>query len=252
MFCRNGHKAWEVLRRYHYAHRGFHGEGRTENSMAAFRAAVEHGFGAELDVHLMRDGNLAVIHDSSLKRTANADVCIEDLTKEELAAYALHNGEPIPLLEEVLELFKGKTPLIVELKAEKGNHDALSAAVAKRLDAYEGDFCIESFDPRVVRWFKKNRPQVCRGQLSENFFRDKSSKQPLVLKFLLTGLWLNFLGQPDFVAYHFGHRDSLGLAFCRNVHRVQTVWWTIRSQMDMDEALRLNGICIFEGFLPEK
>lgn len=245
MFCRNGHKAWEVLRRYHYAHRGFHGEGRTENSMAAFRAAVEHGFGAELDVHLMKDGNLAVIHDSSLKRTADADVCIEDLTKEELAAYALHNGEHIPLLEEVLELFKGKTPLIVELKAEKGNHDALAAAVAKRLDAYEGDFCIESFDPRVVRWFKKNRPQVCRGQLAENFFRDKNSKLPRITKFLLTNLLLSGLSRPDFVAYCFSHRDAVS-------PKVQMVYWTLRTQQELDQTVKEGALGIFEGFLPKE
>lgn len=251
MFCRNGHKAWGVLSRYHYAHRGFHGEGRTENSMAAFRAAVEHGFGAELDVHLMKDGNLAVIHDSSLKRTANADVCIEDLTKEELAAYALHNGEPIPLLEEVLELFKDKTPLIVELKAEKGNYDALSAAVAKRLDTYEGDFCIESFDPRVVRWFRKNRPEVCRGQLSYNFMKDKKTKLSCWEKFLLSKLWVNFLGCPDFVAYGFFDRKDLSLRFCKDVLKTRIVYWTLHNQKGMDEALRLGGICIFEDFVPE-
>ena len=79
--CRRGHQAWEVLKNFRYAHRGYHNKPTVpENSMAAFRAAAERGWGAELDVHLMKDGNLAVIHDSSLKRTAGADVEIEDLT----------------------------------------------------------------------------------------------------------------------------------------------------------------------------
>ena len=164
--------------------------------MEAFRRALEHGFGAELDVHLMKDGNLAVIHDSSLKRTANADVFAEDLTKEELAGYTLENGEPIPLLEDVLALFAGKTPLIVELKSERGNYNRLSETVAKQLDSYEGDYCIESFDPRVVRWFKKHRPQVCRGQLSHDFFRDAAGKLPRFTKFLLTNLLLNLTIRP--------------------------------------------------------
>ncbi len=252
MFCRNGHKAWSVLSQYHYAHRGFHNEERTENSMAAFRAAVERGFGAELDVHLMKDGNLAVIHDSSLKRTAGADVCVEDLTREELSSYTLNNGESIPLLEEVLELFCGKTPLIVELKAERGNHDALSAAVAKRLDAYEGDFCIESFDPRVVRWFRKNRPDICRGQLSYNFLKNKKTKLSFWKKFLLSKLWINCMGYPDFVAYGFFDRKDVALRFCRDVQKARIVYWTIRNQKGMDEAIRLGGICIFEGFLPRE
>ena len=251
MFCRNGHKDWEILRQYHYAHRGLHGEGVPENSMEAFRKAVELGFGAELDVHLMKDGNLAVIHDSSLKRTAKADVFVEDLTNEELTAYTLENGERIPLLEEVLELFCGKTPLIVELKAERGNHNALSEAVAKVLDAYEGDFCIESFDPRVVRWFKKNRPQVCRGQLSYNFLKSKKSNLPFWQRFMMSKLWVNCMGYPDFVAYGFFDRDDISLRFCRDVQKMQIVYWTIRNRRGLDEAVRLGGICIFEGFLPE-
>jgi len=131
--CRRGHPAWETLRKFRYAHRGYHHKPTVpENSMAAFRQAVERGWGAELDVHLMKDGNLAVIHDSSLKRTAGADVEIEDLTKEDLPRYTLEESEEhIPLLEEVLALFCGKAPLIIELKAARGNHAALSEAVAK-------------------------------------------------------------------------------------------------------------------------
>ena len=84
--CRRGHEAWPELKQFRYAHRGYHNKPTVpENSMAAFRAAVERGWGAELDVHLMKDGNLAVIHDASLLRTAGADVKIEDLTKADLA-----------------------------------------------------------------------------------------------------------------------------------------------------------------------
>ena len=75
--CRRGHSAWGLLRLFRYAHRGYHDKPRIpENSMAAFRRAIENGFGAELDVHLMKDGRLAVIHDASLKRTAGADVLV--------------------------------------------------------------------------------------------------------------------------------------------------------------------------------
>ncbi|MFQ9053403.1 MAG: glycerophosphodiester phosphodiesterase family protein [Oscillospiraceae bacterium] len=88
--CRRGHSAWGLLRLFRYAHRGYHDKPRIpENSMAAFRRAIENGFGAELDVHLMKDGRLAVIHDASLKRTAGADVLVEDLTAEELKTYRL-------------------------------------------------------------------------------------------------------------------------------------------------------------------
>ena len=103
--CRKEHKDWKILRQFRYAHRGLHDKPTIpENSMMAFRRAVEHGFGAELDIHLMADGNLAVIHDSSLKRTAGADVCIEDLIKEDLSRFVLEDSqERIPLLDRQVE-----------------------------------------------------------------------------------------------------------------------------------------------------
>ena len=133
--CRR-RKDWDRFRKWRFAHRGFHDKPRIpENSLPAFRRAVQCGFGAELDVHLMKDGHLAVIHDASLLRTAGADVLVEDLTAEELKNYRLEGTEHhIPLLEEVLPIFAGKAPLIVELKAERGNAEALAAAACKLLD----------------------------------------------------------------------------------------------------------------------
>lgn len=253
MRCRGYHPHWERLRQFRYAHRGYHNKPTVpENSMAAFRAAVEHGWGAELDVHLMKDGNLAVIHDSSLKRTAHADMEIEDLTKEDLVRYPLEESEePIPLLEEVLALFAGKAPLIIELKPARGNHAALSEAVAALLDSYQGDYCIESFDPRVVQWFRQNRPMVCRGQLAENFLRSDSSL-PLYLKFVLTNLLMNRNSRPDFVAYKFADRDCLSLRLCEAIWKPAKVSWTIRKHEDLLQAEKEGRVVIFEQFNPEQ
>lgn len=161
--CRR-RKDWERFRKWRFAHRGFHDKPRIpENSLPAFRRAVQCGFGAELDVHLMKDGHLAVIHDASLLRTAGADVLVEDLTAEELKNYRLEGTEHhIPLLEEVLPIFAGKAPLIVELKAERGNAEALAAAACKLLDKHHVTYCIESFDPRCLMWLWANRPDVVR------------------------------------------------------------------------------------------
>ena len=252
MQCRRNHPDWKVLEQYRYAHRGYHQKPAVpENSMAAFRAAVERGWGAELDVHLMKDGNLAVIHDSSLMRTAGADVRIEDLTKADLDRYPLEEStERIPLLEDVLALFAGKTPLIIELKPETGNHAALAAAVAAMLDRYEGAFCIESFDPRAVRWFRKNRPAVCRGQLAENFFH--GGDLPWYLRFLLTNLLMNVLSRPDFVAYKFEDRRGLSPRLCETVWRPRRVTWTVRSKADLEQAEAEGRTVIFEQFDPDR
>ena len=81
--CRRG-SDWSYLKKFRYAHRGLHRKGLPENSLAAFRDALDHGYGVELDVHLMKDGNLAVVHDSKLGRMCGADAVIEDLTAEDL------------------------------------------------------------------------------------------------------------------------------------------------------------------------
>ena len=248
--CRKGHTGLKALQGWGYAHRGLHGNGVPENSMAAFRAALEGGYGIELDVHLMKDGNLAVIHDASLKRTAGADVKIEDLTADDLANYPLEGtAECIPLFRDVLELYAGKAPIIVELKAERNNHATLTEAVCHMLESYNGTYCLESFDPRCVAWLKKNRPQLVRGQLTENFVAG-NGKLPPVLKFILTHQIENFLILPDFVAYKFADRKTLSNVLARKLWGAQGVTWTILTQEDFDAAVSDGWLPIFEGFRP--
>lgn len=249
--CRRGNPQLTALRGWSYAHRGLHGSGVPENSMEAFRLALEGGYGIELDVHLMADGNLAVIHDASLQRTAGADVAIEDLTLEALSKYRLEGtDEPIPLFQDVLALFDGKAPLIVELKAERGNHGSLAEAVCEALKDYKGVYCIESFDPRVLYWLRKNRPEICRGQLAENFFAASEVELKWYLKFILGNLLGNFLTVPDFVAYRFDHRKNLGIWAVRKLWGVQGVAWTIKNEADFDAAVAEGWIPIFEDFRP--
>ena len=114
------------LKAWHYAHRGLHNAEKNipENSLSAFRVAVEQGYGAELDVHLTKDGRLVVMHDESLKRTAGVEKNICDCTWEELKLLRLEGTEePIPLFEEVLALFEGRAPLVVDIITYAGNHN---------------------------------------------------------------------------------------------------------------------------------
>lgn len=250
--ARPGKKTMAQLKTYRYAHRGYHDKPRIpENSMAAFRLAVQRGLGAELDVHLLKDGTLAVMHDSSLLRTAGADVEIEDLTREELSHYRLEGtDERVPLLDEVLSLFEGKTPLIIELKTARGNHLALSAAVCERLDRYTGQFCLESFDPFALMDIKKLRPDFCRGQLSMDFEKDRAGL-PGYQRFVMTNLLLNFLTRPDFIAYKFEDRRKRSPRLAQRVWRAQPVFWTIRAKQDLDTCEREGAIAIFEQFDPD-
>lgn len=247
---RTGHKGLASLRGWSYAHRGLHGCGTPENSLEAFRRAKEAGYGAELDIHLLADGSLAVIHDSNTKRTTGIDASVEDLTAQRIKDFRLEEtDERIPLFEEVLEVFGGCAPLIVELKSNRDNYAQLCQRVCEVLDSYSGAFCIESFDPRCVRWLRKNRPDIVRGQLTENYFCS-ASKLHWALKFALTNQLCNFLTYPDFVAYKFRDRKNLGNFLCRKLWGVQGVSWTLRNPDEYAEAVREGWIPIFENFLP--
>ena len=247
---RAGHKDLPALRDWYYAHRGLHGDGTPENSLMAFRKARDAGYGIELDVHLMQDGNLAVIHDASLKRTAGADVRIESLSVSQLEQYRLEGTEErIPLLSQVLDLIRGEVPLIVELKSVDDNYATLCETACNLLRDYEGAYCMESFDPRCIRWLCKYRSEVIRGQLTEDFFRT-GGKMPWILKFTMRHQLWNVFTRPDFVAYNFRHRKTLSNFLCRNLWGVQGVTWTIRSREELITACQEGWIPIFENFEP--
>ena len=248
---RQNHPGLQALRGWGYAHRGLHRPGVPENSMAAFRDALEAGYGIELDIHLTRDGDLAVIHDTSLKRTAGCDVKITDLTLADLGSYRLEGTEEtIPAFHQVLDLYAGKAPLIIELKADGNNQQQLVDTAVAAMKGYNGPWCMESFDPRCVYYLKKNHPEVIRGQLSENFFASTNNLSWMV-KFLLTNNLSNIMTQPDFVAYRFDHRNATPMnTIWKKLWKLQPVTWTIKTQEDYDTAVAEGWLPIFEGFRP--
>ena len=247
---RNGHPGWEQLEGWKYAHRGLHDKEKPENSMAAFRAALENGYGIELDVHLLKDGGLAILHDSSLKRICGVDAEMEDLCTEDLTKYHLQGtDQTIPTFREVLDLYQGKAPLIVELKVARNNHVALCETACKMLDTYNGPYCLESFDPRVVIWLKKNRPELIRGQLASNHFK-APSKLNWFTQFAATNMLANLISRPDFIAYHYGPRKTLTNWLCKNLWGMKRVSWTLGTREEYDTAVKEGWIPIFENFKP--
>ena len=246
---RTGHSGLADLKGWAYAHRGLHDENLPENSMAAFRAALKNGYGIELDIHLMKDRKLAVIHDTSLLRTAGVDVKITDLTTEDLPNYPLANGELIPTFDQVLELFAGKAPLIIELK-DDGNSKALVDTAVKAMEGYEGAYCMESFHPQCVYELKKHHPQVIRGQLVMDYFKEEKSKLHPLLKWAVTYQAENFATQPDFISYRYSDRKNPSNWITRKFWGLQGVTWTLKSQEEFDTAVSEGYLPIFEGFRP--
>lgn len=252
---RYGERKLGELRGFRYAHRGLHNarRGIPENSVLAYRYALAGGFGAEIDVRLTKDRQLVVIHDSDLRRLCGVKGRVEEMTLGELKQLRLQGtDECIPLLEDVLSLFCGKAPLIIELKSEGRNYRSLCERVCRMLESYQGDFCVESFDPRVLWWLRRNEPFIIRGQLSQNFLSGgEGGRLSWPGRLLLTGLVTNLFTRPDFVAYRFEDRQRLSMRVCRELLRVQEVSWTIRTQEDIELVESTGGMAIFEGFLPK-
>lgn len=247
---RRGHRNLETLKKYHYAHRGLHGDGAPENSLEAFKLAKDNGYGIELDVHLLKDGTLAVFHDNTLNRVTGIDGRVEQLTKDDLKNIRLEGtDETIPEFCEVLKLYDGAAPLIIELKPVGKNHQNLASAVCDALKDYNGPYCIESFDPRVLTWLKNNRPEIMRGQLSQNFLKT-NDKLSLPIRIAMTILVTNFLTKPDFVAYRYSHRKELPVKICEKLWGLQMVGWTIKDKSTHDKAVNEGWISIFEYFKP--
>lgn len=230
-----------------FAHRGYHckEQGIPENSMAAFKAAVDKGYGIELDLHLTRDGKLVVFHDDDLKRVCQSGKSIESLTAKELNKYHLFDTkEHIPLFTDVLSFVNGQVPLLIELKIPAHSYK-ICPALYEILKDYKGPFLIQSFNTLGIRWFKLHAPDILRGQLSHNLTA-KKSKEPWILRFMVRHLLTDFLGRPDFISYKLSDMPAFSVSVLRFLCKTPTAVWTLRTEQALEEGIRMYDIQIFE------
>jgi len=237
--------AW--LRQRPIAHRGFHGKTAPENSLAAFRAAIAHGYAIELDIQLLADGELAVFHDDTLERLTGQPGAIANQTLATIKRFKLlDTDETIPSLQDALELIQGQVPVLLEIK-NKGAVGPLEAALLKQVSGYRGEVAIQAFNPYSLGWFKQQAPQLLRGQLAGNF---KGEALPWVQKALLRNLLMNWASAPDFIAYDLRALPSLPTTLARRLGRRPLIAWTVRSQADHEMAKRYADNIIFDPFSP--
>ena len=236
--------------RTRYAHRGLYDNNGPcpENSLAAFRAAKEAGYSVEFDVRYTADRHVVVFHDDTLKRMCGVDRRVDECTLDELQEYRLLNTEEtIPLLIDVLTVLEG-VPILCEIKAMRSYFDTtLCEDTMALLKTYTGSFCIESFNPFMVRWFRKKAPQVIRGILSKRYA--KNELHPAILRPILGAMLTNCLCRPDFIAYCHLDKGQPFLNVCRWFH-APLFAWTIRSPQDAANAKDTFDTYIFEGFTP--
>lgn len=235
-----------------FAHRGLHNAERAENSMSAFRAARDAGYGIELDVRLTKDGELVVFHDKTLDRVCGVPGRVIDFTYEELTAFRLSGTEDtIPLFSDVLSLIDGRIPLLIEIKMEPGE-SGIAEKLAEVIDGYHGDYIVESFNPLALRTFMKLKPEIPRGILSTAYTKEEPFRGK-ILYFLLENLMLNFLMRPDFIAYNKAGAKNYVLRLIRKNFSTPLFAWTIGSEEEEERAIS-DGFdsVIFEGYIAEK
>lgn len=230
------------------AHRGYHDNenGVPENSLPAFEAAIEKGFAIELDIQLSSDGVAMVFHDADLERVCGVQGKIWDYTAAELKEMKLFDtDETIPTFEETLALIDGRVPLLVEYKMDRVD-TAVCAAGQALLDNYNGEYAMQCFDPRALLWYKKNAPQVARGQLAEEFW-DNEKYNGKALYLLLTYMPENVATRPDFISYKATHKDNISLKICRLLG-AKTACYTLKSAEELSFVNGEFDMYIFDSF----
>jgi glycerophosphoryl diester phosphodiesterase len=214
-----------------------------ENTMPAFLAAAENGYGIELDVQLTADDEVVVFHDHDLKRACRRQKKICDLTYAELKEIPLFGSfERVPRFADVLAAVNGRVPLIVELKdGEKS--DLLCMKTAALLDAYKGNYCVQSFDPRIVGWFRIHRPNVFRGQLI-TYREDYKNLSPMMTLLLACGMF-NFMSRPHFIDHALAKKEKT-VVLAEKLGALRCCWTAHTEGHEKD-----NDFVIFEDFRPE-
>ncbi len=243
---------WNEFEKVEIAHRGFFNNKKEypENSLPAFQRAVDAGFGIELDVQMTTDGQLVVFHDGTLHRMCKVDKMLTEMSFEECQQYTLKkSNERIPTFEDVLKTVNGKVPLIVEIKSE-GKPIETVEKTCKLLDSYNGLYVMESFHPGVVYWLKKNRPEIIRGQLSEDYSENVNFNG--FEKTILTNCMLNGFTKPDFVAYDYRCREFFSFKTMCKLFKFKKVCWTIKDDLQLENAHTVFDVCIFDSFDPRE
>lgn len=236
------------LARVPVAHRGLHDRNRPENSMSAFRACVELGYAIELDVHSSTDGQLVVFHDDTLDRMTGRHARIAELGSAELAGLRLGGtDDTIPMLDDVLRMVAGRVPVLIEVKP-----GVPMATVGPRLLAllagYQGPVAVQSFDPRVLIWLRRNAVAVVRGQIASSF---RQTQLPFTRKWLLRSMVLNAVSRPQFLAFDVDSMPTVFVSLWRLVLRVPLLLWTVRTADQLERAAGYRANVIFEDVRPQ-
>lgn len=231
--------------RYKIAHRGLHNSEFPENSLGAFENAVKSGFAIELDVRMTKDKKIVVFHDDDLTRVCGEVGTIEEKTLGELGDLKiLKTDEKIPKLEDVLKVVDGEVPILIELKPSKNRKEFLEC-VYEVLKSYNGRYAVQSFDPRLLVYFREKLPEVPRGMLSSCF---KTTYAPFPQRLFIKHLYMFNRVNPDFISFDASDLPNKRVAS----KKVPVLAWTVRSETREKEVMKYANSIIFEKYLPRR
>lgn len=235
------------LKVHRYAHRGLHGPTLVENSRGAFQAAIDNGFGIELDVQASRDGEAFVFHDRDLDRLAQATGRLGALQSPDLDKIRLKAcNETIPRLTEIMQMVDGRVPVLVEVKTGRRDIAPLCQSVRRALAAVSGPVAVMSFDPAVPRWFRQNMPDMIRGLVVTEEGPKALPDRARAALGRHCDLWT---AKPDFLAYDVADLDGR-FAQHQRKRGMPLLSWTICTADERDRVARYADAPIFEGIAP--
>ena len=237
-------KDLEFLSRNLIAHRGYHNnkKGIPENSVLAFKKAIDNNYLIELDVRLTKDQKLVVFHDDNLKRVCGVNKKVKDLTYRELLKYNLFDTTlKVPLFSDVIKLVNGRVPILIETKYHN-RYGVLEKILINELSNYKGLYAIQSFYPMSLLWLKRNTKDIPIGLLSSNFKNDLNRLKSIIGKTLILDLFF----KTDFISYDVKGLPNNYLSYKRNKKKI--VIWTIKNKKDYDLARQYTDSLICENF----
>lgn len=237
-------KDLEFLSRSLIAHRGYYNnkKGIPENSVLAFKKAIDNNYLIELDVRLTKDKKLVVFHDGNLKRVCGVNKRVKDLTYRELLKYNLFDTTlKVPLFSDVIKLVNGRVPILIETKYYN-RYGVLEKILINELSNYKGLYAIQSFYPMSLLWLKRNTKDIPIGLLSSNFKNDLNRLKSIIGKTLILDLFF----KTDFISYDVKGLPNNYLSYKGDKKKI--VIWTIKNKKDYDLARQYTDSLICENF----
>jgi glycerophosphoryl diester phosphodiesterase len=231
--------AW--LKERPIAHRGFHDMNKSvwENTLSAFSRAVEAGFAIECDLQYAADGVPVVFHDDDLQRLCNMPGDVRAKSSAELALMTIGGTKDrVPRLKDMLNLVKGKVPLVIELKGRRGDDEGFVESVLEALEGYEGKVALMSFDVWLLKELKEAGAPYPVGLTAHG---DKSEDWDRQTGEMKIGL--------DFTSYHYAHLPN---PFTDGVRAkgLPVITWTVRDKEAVERTFAHADQMTFEGFDP--